>query len=105
MCGFLAGIFAIAGQAKAYTLTVPTHNILNDPGTYQCNQNAAVNDSIAEDRTFYITNAWIGGNAHWDDYITYGGLFNGAVTVTGNKGTANCSSSATSGSGYVGHYE
>ncbi|KKR40267.1 MAG: Cell wall surface anchor family protein, partial [Parcubacteria group bacterium GW2011_GWC1_40_11] len=70
-----------------------------------CNASNGTSFSITEDRSFYITNAWIGGNGVWDDQIGFSGTFNGNVVVNTSAGwSGGCSGDAQAGSGYTDFY-
>ena len=92
-------VFFAAENAQAYSLTV------NGWANSGCNATNSNTVSVTEDRSFYLTNVWIGGNAVWDDQIGFSGTHNSTVVVDETAGWATgCDPNAVAGSGYVGQY-
>ena len=61
---FSLSFFSFAESVKAGTLTTSSSG--------PCDSLATAGQSIIkEDRSFYITNAWVGGTAHWTNSLVY----------------------------------
>src|SRR3989344_3940995 len=68
-----------------------------------CNDTASRSFSITEDRSFYITNPWIGGAVEADDQIGYSTTINGAAQIVGSwPASVGCGDTAASSSGGIG---
>ena len=100
ICFSIAFVFCLfaAGSAQGFTLTAPW--VLNEAGN--CNfQSGPVPASVSENRSNYITNVWIGGNAQWDDQIGYSISGSGFYSGSWPSG-AFCRTEGWVGSGWIG---
>ena len=102
---YILFIFLIsAGFVQAATLSVTgsANSACNDAYTTPAKISVPVSET---NRSFYITNAWIGGNGEWDDQIGFSGTLNGRVVVDTTAGWAKgCDKHAAAGSGYTGFF-
>src|SRR3989338_2719150 len=88
-------------NAKADTGTLITPKILDEDGT--CHANIETTTSVTENRSWYISLPWIGGNAQWDDFIAFSIDMNGGEALTyGQRGNWACTTQGSVDSGYVG---
>src|SRR3990167_8261615 len=100
ICFSIAFVFCLfaAGSAQGFTLTAPW--VLNEAG--DCSfPSGPVSASVSENRSNYITNVWIGGNAQWDDQIGYSISGSGFYSGSWPSG-AFCRTEGWVGSGWIG---